>query len=129
MSIRFNTPEAHARVQFPRQVGQWAFDTCRQFYISSTVLSSSGRHRIVKLGACWGGCSSFQHYPKPEWSHQPKSLNNCVKTNSTKKRGWGEAGQNPSYHAPAVYRLCRDYMKKEAGRYGSSATEGRAETK
>ncbi|CAE7208875.1 unnamed protein product [Symbiodinium sp. KB8] len=74
------------------EVGQWAFDTCRQFYISSTVLSSSGKHRIVKLGACWGG--------------------------------WGEAGQNPSYHAPAVYRLCRDYMKKKAGQYGSSATEG-----
>ena len=50
-----------------------------RFYLSSTVSSSSGAHRIVKLGSCWGG--------------------------------WGSQGQNPSYHAPGVYRMCRDYMR------------------
>eukprot|EP00435_Cladocopium_sp_Y103_P070144 s71_g34.t1 len=55
------------------EVGQWAYDTCKQFYLSSTVSSSSGNHRIVKLGSCWGG--------------------------------WGSQGQNPSYHAPGVYRM------------------------
>ena len=49
-----------------------------RFYLSSTVSSSSGAHRIVKLGSCWGG--------------------------------WGNQGQNPSYHAPGVYRMCRNYM-------------------
>ena len=53
----------------------WCF---LRFYLSSTVSSSSGAHRIVKLGSCWGG--------------------------------WGNQGQNPSYHAPGVYRLCRNYM-------------------
>jgi len=74
------------------EVGQWAYDTCKQFYMSSTVASSSGNHRIVKLGACWGG--------------------------------WDGDGQNPSYHAPGVYRLCRNYMKSHDTKYGSSADEG-----
>mmetsp|Transcript_10102 Transcript_10102/g.18819 ORF Transcript_10102/g.18819 Transcript_10102/m.18819 type:complete len:837 (-) Transcript_10102:267-2777(-) len=74
------------------EVGQWAYDTCKQFYLSSTVPSQSGDHQIVKLGSCWGG--------------------------------WGTQGQNPSYHAPGIYRLCRDYMKSHDGRYGSSAAEG-----
>ena len=60
--------------------------------MSSTVASSSGNHRIVKLGACWGG--------------------------------WDGDGQNPSYHAPGVYRLCRNYMKSHDTKYGSSADEG-----
>ena len=60
--------------------------------MSSTVASSSGNHRIVKLGACWGG--------------------------------WDGQGQNPSYHAPAVYRMCRNYMKSHDTRYGTSADEG-----
>ncbi|CAE7572251.1 idp1, partial [Symbiodinium pilosum] len=74
------------------EVGQWAYDTCKQFYLSSTVPSPSGSHQIVKLGSCWGG--------------------------------WGTQGQNPSYHAPGIYRLCRDYMAKHDGRYGGSSTEG-----
>ena len=57
---------------------QW-FQGIPRFYLSSTVSSSSGAHRIVKLGSCWGG--------------------------------WGSQGQNPSYHAPGVYRMCRDYMR------------------
>ncbi|CAE7775288.1 idp1, partial [Symbiodinium pilosum] len=80
------------------EVGQWAYDTCKQFYLSSTVPSPSGSHQIVKLGSCWGG--------------------------------WGTQGQNPSYHAPGIYRLCRDYMSKHDSRYGGSSTEGdRFETK
>ncbi|CAJ1457843.1 unnamed protein product [Effrenium voratum] len=74
------------------EVGQWAYDTCKQFHMSSTVPSSSGNHRIVKLGACWGG--------------------------------WGSNGQNPSYHAPAVYRMCRNYMKTHDSMFGGSAQEG-----
>ena len=74
------------------EVGQWAYDTCKQFYMSSTVSSSSGNHRIVKLGSCWGG--------------------------------WGGQGQNPSYHAPGVYRLCRNYMKSHDVKYGETAQEG-----
>ncbi|CAK9110215.1 unnamed protein product, partial [Durusdinium trenchii] len=74
------------------EVGQWAYDTCKQFYMSSTVSSSSGNHRIVKLGSCWGG--------------------------------WGGQGQNPSYHAPGVYRLCRNYMKSYDVKYGETAQEG-----
>jgi len=70
------------------EVGQWTYDTCKQFYLSSTVSSSSGAHRIVKLGSCWGG--------------------------------WGNQGQNPSYHAPGVYRLCRNYMKSHDDKYGSN---------
>ncbi|CAE7830521.1 celCCC [Symbiodinium sp. CCMP2592] len=74
------------------EVGQWAYDTCKQFYLSSTVASPSGQHQIVKLGSCWGG--------------------------------WGTQGQNPSYHAPGVYRLCRDYMASHDEKYGGSSTEG-----
>lgn len=74
------------------EVAQWAYETCAQFFVSSTVDSPTGNHRIVKLGSCWGG--------------------------------WGNQGQNPSYHAPAVYRLCRDYMKLYANEFGSSADEG-----
>ena len=55
------------------------YNAFSRFYLSSTVSSSSGAHRIVKLGSCWGG--------------------------------WGSQGQNPSYHAPGVYRMCRDYMR------------------
>ena len=73
-------------------MGQWTYDTCKQFYLSSTVSSSSGRHRIVKLGSCWGG--------------------------------WGGQGQNPSYHAPGIYRLCRNYMKSHDSKYGTSSSEG-----
>ena len=74
------------------EVGQWAYDTCKQFYLSSTVASPSGQHQIVKLGSCWGG--------------------------------WGTQGQNPSYHAPGVYRLCRDYMASHDEKYGGSSMEG-----
>lgn len=74
------------------EVGQWAYATCKQFYLSATVASPTGRHQIVKLGSCWGG--------------------------------WGSEGQNPSYHAPGVYRLCRDYMASHDDRYGSSSSEG-----
>ena len=74
------------------EVGQWAYDTCKQFYLSSTTPSPSGSHQIVKLGSCWGG--------------------------------WGSQGQNPSYHAPGVYRLCRDYMASHDARYGGSSSEG-----
>mmetsp|Transcript_101277 Transcript_101277/g.285520 ORF Transcript_101277/g.285520 Transcript_101277/m.285520 type:complete len:1052 (-) Transcript_101277:131-3286(-) len=73
-------------------MASWAYETCMQFYLSATVDSSSGEHRIVKLGSCWGG--------------------------------WNSDGQNPSYHAPAVYRMCRDFMRTHDGTYGASATEG-----
>lgn len=70
-------------------VAEWAHETCKQFYLSNTVSSPSGNHRIVKLGSCWGG--------------------------------WGADGQNPSYHAPGAYRLCRAYME---GRGDTSLTAG-----
>jgi len=71
------------------EVAVWAYQSAKQFYDYSTVASSDGTHRIVKLGACWGG-----------WD--------C---------------NNPSYHAPAAYRVMRDFMKN----YGPSlgmGTEG-----
>eukprot|EP00931_Biecheleriopsis_adriatica_P045576 TRINITY_DN260_c0_g1_i5.p1 TRINITY_DN260_c0_g1~~TRINITY_DN260_c0_g1_i5.p1 ORF type:complete len:948 (+),score=170.40 TRINITY_DN260_c0_g1_i5:55-2898(+) len=74
------------------EMGEWAYDTCLQFYESSTLDSSSGKHRIVKLGSCWGG--------------------------------WGGSGQNPSYHAPAVYRMCKHYMKSHDSSFGASDMAG-----
>jgi len=74
------------------EMGQWAYETCKQFYLSSTVASSSGKHRIVKLGSCWGG--------------------------------WGGEGQNPSYHAPGVYRLCKHFMATHGATFGKPSGEG-----
>jgi len=36
------------------EVATWAYQSCKQFYISETVQGGSA-FRIVKLGACWGG--------------------------------------------------------------------------
>ncbi|CAE8684030.1 unnamed protein product, partial [Polarella glacialis] len=84
--------QASSRPAWYGEVASWAYETCRQFYLSATVASSSGRNRIVKLGSCWGG--------------------------------WGGDGQNPSYHAPGVYRLCKHYMQTLDGELGASETEG-----
>ena len=46
------------------EVGQWAYDTCKQFYLSSTVASPSGQHQIVKLGSCWGGWGTQGQKPQ-----------------------------------------------------------------
>eukprot|EP00438_Fugacium_kawagutii_P017207 Skav235567 [mRNA] locus=scaffold612:6501:9648:+ [translate_table: standard] len=70
-----------------QEVGEWAYATCQQFFLSETLASPSGRYRIVKLGACWGG--------------------------------WGDEGQNPSYHAPAAYRLCQRFQEEYADKYGA----------
>jgi len=37
------------------EVAKWAYWSSKQFYESSSVSSSDGRWRIVKLGSCWGG--------------------------------------------------------------------------
>jgi len=74
------------------EMGMWAYETCVQFYESSTISSPSGSHRIVKLGSCWGG--------------------------------WGNDGQNPSYHAPGVYRMCKHYMEDFDNEFGASSSEG-----
>eukprot|EP00586_Coscinodiscus_wailesii_P022577 CAMPEP_0172518660 /NCGR_PEP_ID=MMETSP1066-20121228/290949_1 /TAXON_ID=671091 /ORGANISM="Coscinodiscus wailesii, Strain CCMP2513" /LENGTH=1115 /DNA_ID=CAMNT_0013301091 /DNA_START=657 /DNA_END=4001 /DNA_ORIENTATION=- len=37
------------------EVQDWADRSCTQFLQDNTVLSSSGSHRVVKLGSCWGG--------------------------------------------------------------------------
>lgn len=76
-------------VEWLAEVGTWTYNTCKQFFLSETIASSSGKNRIVKLGACWGG--------------------------------WGDDGQNPSYHSPGAYRLCRDFMTQGIG---SSDAEG-----
>jgi len=81
-----------SRPSWFEEVARWAYNTCIQFYESSTVASSSGSHRIVKLGACWGG--------------------------------WGDDGQNPSYHAPGVYRMCKHYMKSNDGLFGATSLQG-----
>eukprot|EP00662_Eupelagonemidae_sp_cell21_P034205 gene34205-64569_t len=60
------------------EMGEWAHDTCRQFYDDETEAGGANGERIAKLGSCWGG-----------WS--------C---------------NNPSYHDPAMYRLCRNWMKR-----------------
>ena len=53
----------------------------------------------------------------PSGQHQIVKLGSCW-------GGWGTQGQNPSYHAPGVYRLCRDYMASHDEKYGGSSTEG-----
>merc|ERR1712176_1721050 len=37
------------------EVKEWADRSCTQFLQDNTVLSSSGSHRLLKLGSCWGG--------------------------------------------------------------------------
>eukprot|EP00930_Biecheleria_cincta_P043276 TRINITY_DN29730_c0_g1_i1.p1 TRINITY_DN29730_c0_g1~~TRINITY_DN29730_c0_g1_i1.p1 ORF type:complete len:1074 (+),score=175.39 TRINITY_DN29730_c0_g1_i1:111-3224(+) len=74
------------------EMGRWTYETCVQFYESSTISSPTGSHRIVKLGSCWGG--------------------------------WGNDGQNPSYHAPGVYRMCKHYMEAFDNEFGASNSEG-----
>lgn len=37
------------------EVAQWTFNSCKQFYDSSTAQGNTASDRIVKLGACWGG--------------------------------------------------------------------------
>jgi len=37
------------------EVSEWADQSCTQFLQDNTVLSSSGSHRLLKLGSCWGG--------------------------------------------------------------------------
>lgn len=81
-----------SRPEWYAEMGQWAYDTCIQFYNSCTKSSVSGQHRIVTLGSCWGG--------------------------------WNGEGQNPSYHAPGVYRLCKVYMVSHDEQFGSSASQG-----
>jgi len=45
------------------EVEDWADRSCTQFLQDDTQLSSSGGHRIVKLGSCWGGWGSDGNNP------------------------------------------------------------------
>ena len=44
-------------------VKDWADKSCTQFLVDNTVLSSSGNHRLLKLGTCWGGWQSNGNNP------------------------------------------------------------------
>lgn len=37
------------------EVRTWADESCTQFLQDNSVLSSTGSHRLLKLGSCWGG--------------------------------------------------------------------------
>ena len=41
----------------------WADKSCTQFLVDNTVLSSSGNHRLLKLGSCWGGWDTNGNNP------------------------------------------------------------------
>jgi hypothetical protein len=49
------TPEWQVRVD---EIKDWADKSCTSFMTYNTVLSSSGNHRLLKLGSCWGGWDS-----------------------------------------------------------------------
>lgn len=73
-----------------------------------------------------------------EWAYDTCNqflVSNTVASSSTDRRiitlgscwgGWDDNGQNPSYHAPAAYRLCRDFMETYDADHGSTSTEGDA---
>ena len=44
-------------------VRDWADRSCTQFLADNTVLSTSGLHRLLKLGSCWGGWESDGNNP------------------------------------------------------------------
>ena len=45
------------------EVQEWADRSCTQFLQDNTVLSTSGSHRLLKLGSCWGGWGSEGNNP------------------------------------------------------------------
>lgn len=45
------------------EIKDWADKSCTSFMNYNTVLSSSGNHRILKLGTCWGGWDSNGNNP------------------------------------------------------------------
>jgi len=45
------------------ELRRWTDQSCTQFLKDNTVLSSSGFHRILKLGSCWGGWNSEGNNP------------------------------------------------------------------
>ena len=45
------------------EIKDWADKSCTSFMKYNTVLSSSGNHRILKLGTCWGGWDSNGNNP------------------------------------------------------------------
>jgi len=45
------------------EVKDWADASCTQFLQDNTKLSSSGSHRLLKLGSCWGGWGSDGNNP------------------------------------------------------------------
>lgn len=50
------------------ELRQWTDESITQFLVDNTVLSSSGSHRLLKLGSCWGGWDSNGNnpsYPSP----------------------------------------------------------------
>merc|ERR1712157_180156 len=50
------------------ELRQWTDESITQFLQDNTVLSSSGSHRLTKLGSCWGGWDSNGNnpsYPAP----------------------------------------------------------------
>jgi len=50
------------------ELRQWTDESITQFLQDNTVLSSSGSHRLIKLGSCWGGWDSNGNnpsYPAP----------------------------------------------------------------
>jgi len=45
------------------ELRRWTDQSCTQFLKDNTALSSSGSHRILKLGSCWGGWNSEGNNP------------------------------------------------------------------
>jgi hypothetical protein len=51
------------RPSWYNEVYDWADRSCTQFLQDNTVLSSSGDHRLLKLGSCWGGWNNNGNNP------------------------------------------------------------------
>merc|ERR1711862_846788 len=45
------------------ELRQWTDESITQFLKDNTALSSSGSHRLLKLGSCWGGWDMYGNNP------------------------------------------------------------------
>jgi len=60
------------------EVAVWAYQSSKQFYDYSTAPSNDGTHRIVKLGACWGGwdCTNPSYHAPAAYRAMRDFMNN-----------------------------------------------------
>jgi hypothetical protein len=72
------------------EVKDWADASCTQFLQDNTKLSSSGSHRLLKLGSCWGGWESDGNNPS---YHAPGHYRMM--------RDFQESIKNRSYNLPS----------------------------